>query len=109
MGPREFEILTWIGDRLVTKRDVADHFHLSIHTVQGFFRGFLDKGYLEDSGQIRRAENNYPAQLFQRTEEEIVLDEETSHNYEWRPLWEEMKNGEPRDVRGNVRKHRLDG
>ncbi len=109
MGPREFEMLDWIGDRLVTKKDVADHFHVSIHTIQGLFNSWINQDLIEDSGQVRRASNNYPAALFRRTDEPIELDDETSHNYEWKPLWEEMRNGEPRAVRGNVRKHRLDG
>lgn len=108
MAPREVEILTWMGDRLVCQNDLREAFNLSSETASQMLRSWHRQGYVEDSGQIRRASNNYPMRLFERTDKPLETYEEVEHNYEWRPAWDAMKNGEPRQVRGPVRKHRLE-
>ena len=109
MAPRELEILNWMGDRLICQNDIREEFNLSSWVASQMLRSWQEQGYVEDSGQIRRASNNYPMRLFERTDKPLETYEEIEHNYEWKPLWVEMKNGEPRTVKGTVRKHRLDG
>lgn len=106
---REFEVLEWMADRLVTLGDIADYFRMARSDVTKLVKSLMERDLVEPSGSHRKAVNGYPIVLYQRTGEPVEMSEdEPTRPVEWKPLWTEMRLGEYRSLSGTPTIHRLE-